>query len=411
MKPLGYLLCESNEECLKWWDHDLNDESLFQNIRRRSTKKVSWKCPYCHSAFEKEVCYMVGPYGPVCPKCRQEQIEKRKIEWEELHTTPVSDIPELLAAWDDDHDPSTIMVIPSPSFGESKNYRFKCPKGHHPRVEPFTYLKRGCPFCNSKAVTHPNEGYIADEFPELAEEWAPDGNGKNTPYNTRHYSKKIIRWKCLACGFEWSETPRNRTNSYSAYCPNCGKILGSLAWKHPDLAKEWDPSNELTAWQVRRFTDFIPSWICSKNPDHRWKASIISRINGSECPFCSNPSQSRIEKMYYEAVKKEFPSAESGVRVSDQSFSHSWIVDILIRTDNLKAVIEYDGEYWHKSKMDRDIEKSIELLQAGFWVFRLRENGLLSLSINEPKYKEIFVNPLSSKIDTVVETIKTILYT
>lgn len=408
MEKSIYLLCESNEQCLEWWAHDLNDEFLFENIRRKSRQKVKWRCPTCETVFEKEVFNMIGPYGPVCPTCRKKQLEEHNIEKEQWENTPVAAVPELLAAWDDDRDPSTTMVInhsPTHSYDDTV-FRFRCPNGHHPRVSPYNYLKRGCPFCNSITRTNPGEGYIYDEWPELAKEWVSEGNGKNTPYNTRHNSKKTILWKCLSCGYEWLETPRNRTNSFSACCPNCGKILGSLAWKYPNLAKEWDPNNELSAWQVRRQTRFVPKWICSNNPDHKWQNNIINRINGAECPYCANASKSRTELMYFRAIKKVFPAAESGVKVSDPLFSHPWTIDILIKSEGLKVSIEYDGAYWHKSKYNQDTIKSLELLKAGFLVFRIRENGLIPLDINDSRYLELTVNPLSSKIDTVVEVIK-----
>lgn len=156
-------------------------------------------------------------------------------------------------------------------------------------------------------------------------------------------------------------------------------------------------------------TDPASNHICLNNPNHKWQASIVSRLSGSGCPYCTDASKSRTELMYYDAIKKVFPTAESGAVLSEPEFSHSWTADILINTDSKRVVIEYDGAYWHKSKTDQDLVKSLELLNAGFWLFRLREIGLSSLYINHSRYQEIFVNPLSSKIDVVVDEIETYL--
>ena len=411
MSVAMYLLKESDEQCLKWWAHDLNDESLFQIIRRKARQSVFWRCPKCGAVFEEKVCYMVDPYGPNCPSCSIKRKEEKNLEWEHYKNTPISSVPELLAAWDDERDPTKTMVIPISSTGSYDDivFRFRCVKGHHPRIAPYTFLKRGCPYCNSITNMNPGKGYIADEWPELAAEWDSNNNGKYTPYNTRHNSKRLINWKCIACGNEWIESPKDRTRSYSACCPNCGKILGSLGWKYPEIAKEWDPNNEKTVWQVRKQTRFTPGWVCTNNPDHKWKTNIINRINGAGCPMCAEPLKSRTELLYFEAAKKVFEEVYSGVSITDPAWAHSWVVDIYVKTEKERVVIEYDGAYWHSSKISQDKMKSTELLNAGFWVFRLREVGLPALDINNPKYCEITVNPVSAKCDGIMEAIKGVL--
>lgn len=80
--------------------------------------------------------------APSCPDCTA----VREAEWEREHAryqvTPVSDIPELVAAWADDTDPATVMVA-----GGWKLRRFRCPNGHQPQLSPLTYLRSGCPSC------------------------------------------------------------------------------------------------------------------------------------------------------------------------------------------------------------------------------------------------------------------------
>lgn len=109
--------------------------------------------------------------------------------------------------------------------------------------------------------------------------------------------------------------------------------------------------------------------------------------------------------MYFDAAKKYFSDVKSGVELSNPVFSHTWTVDMLISSTN-KIVVEYDGAYWHSRKILQDTKKSLELLNADYWVIRLRETGLISLDISDAKYHEIVVNPLSPKADNVMEQIK-----
>jgi len=51
-----------------------------------------------------------------------------------------------------------------------------------------------------------------------------------------------------------------------------------------------------------------------------------------------------------------------------------WKVDILV--PNLRLVIEYDGYYYHRDRIEVDVRKSEELRQAGWWVIRAREEHL-----------------------------------
>lgn len=69
-----------------------------------------------------------------------------------------------------------------------------------------------------------------------------------------------------------------------------------------------------------------------------------------------------------------------------------WRVDITAALpDGRKVAIEYDGSYWHAGKVDKDTEKSLDLLQAGFLVARLREDPLPSLPISDERYAEFVV--------------------
>lgn len=402
----SHLLRDSDEPCLEWWAHDLNDEELFKSVRAHARKEAVWRCPKCGATFTRKVYEMTGTGGPKCPECAAARSAQFSSDVERYKRTPCSEVPELMEAWDDERDPSQVMVWHTgwsgmlPGDGQ---VRFRCKNGHHPSAFPYTYLTRGCPFCRAQE-TSSERGYISDTHPELAAEWCTERNGRWTPANVREDSKRKVWWHCLGCGHEWQEAPRER-NKVRHSCPKCGKILGSLAWTFPSVAEEWDPKNPLTAWQVRprASTKFTPQWVCKNDPSHRWQATLASRTNGGGCPQCADSSKSKVELAHFAAAYKEFGDARSGVKLSAEGFSHPWTVDIMVTYHGREIAIEYDGAYWHQDNISQDLRKSEELLAAGYIVVRLREDGLPSLDISSPDYLEIAV---SSQTPRPTETIR-----
>ncbi|MFJ5281853.1 MULTISPECIES: DUF559 domain-containing protein [Streptomyces] len=85
----------------------------------------------------------------------------------------------------------------------------------------------------------------------------------------------------------------------------------------------------------------------------------------------------------------------------------NWLVDITVETaGEQKLAIEYDGCYWHADKADLDIEKSRDLLAAGYLVVRLREHPLPPLPIDDPNYTEFVVYSAMSTPDETIERVK-----
>ena len=113
---------------------------------------------------------------------------------------------------------------------------------------------------------------------------------------------------------------------------------------------------------------------------------------------------SRVELMHHSAAEAIFGAAESGARLSNPDFARQWSVDILVD----KLVIEYDGRRWHAAEDRRivDTRKTMDLLDAGYTVVRLREDGLESLHIQHPNYREINVSASSPKPSDVINAVK-----
>lgn len=206
--------------------------------------------------------------------------------YSELKGKTVADFPELLAAWDEDIPPKSVSVT---GWGLA---HFVCPNGHHPNQSPYSYLNDGCMVCRGiETKAAPDQQYLRETDPELAEEWlrAVDGE-KYTPDNVKSGSKRKIVWRCIACGHEWENTVRSRELRMNNRCPECGKVMGSLAWKHPEAARLWSPKNPVSPWNIKPHStlDFKPEWVCPNNPDHIWTATVATMLKkNGRCPFCS----------------------------------------------------------------------------------------------------------------------------
>jgi hypothetical protein len=334
---------------------------------------------------------------------------------EVARSTPVSMIPELVAAWADDEsrvrwegmgDPANVMVE-----GEYAGSRFKCENGHFPRSAAGKFLRDGCDVCRR---TPPGEKrFVAEE--EFAAQWHPDLNGSLTPESVVVKSTKLIWWRTQCCGYEFRQSPINRLPRGNPWefsrvlCPQCGTVLSSLAYGYPDLAVEWSPNNPATAWQVRAAgrTDFLPEWICSAG--HVWTATLSQRLRGMTCPECNEWGKSKVELAHHAAAVEVFGLAESGALLSYDSFVSrgAWRVDISLLFHGGMVVVEYDGVYWHQpaDKQEVDRRKSLDLINAGCTVIRLREEGLPTLGIASPRYREFTVSPTEPRPDEVIRAI------
>lgn len=403
------LLKDSELPVLDWWDHEHNDAATWETATVKARREAAWRCPDCGLRFRNRILDMVNMRE--CPHCAP----KRRAEWEAQHaryqTTPVADVPELLAAWDDEADPRTVMVA------DYRHRQFGCPRGHHRRQSPLTYLRNGCPSCRGQDTRARRlEAIEADPVAfglnvEIAAQWHPTKNGTAQLSTLSPGSRKLVWWRNEDCGHEWQETPGRREQGQRLRCPECRTILDSLAYHFPDLAAQWSPANPLSAWQVRPTgqTPFTPAWICAANPDHIWLAALSSRSNGSGCPECREHGKSRIELDHWAAAERAFGRASSGQSLRHEAFTRrtSWLVDITVETARQqKLAIEYDGSYWHADKVDLDINKSRDLLAAGYLVARLREHPLPPLLIKDPNYAEFVVYSAMPTPDEAIEQIR-----
>ncbi|CAM5623374.1 hypothetical protein SALBM311S_02279 [Streptomyces alboniger] len=114
-KPAGSkqrdLLKDSELPVLDWWDHEQNDAATWETVTVKARREATWRCPDCGLRFRKRILAMVNMRE--CPECQPKRRAEREAEHARYQATPVADLPELLAAWDDEADPRTVMVADS----------------------------------------------------------------------------------------------------------------------------------------------------------------------------------------------------------------------------------------------------------------------------------------------------------
>jgi len=57
--------------------------------------------------------------------------------------------------------------------------------------------------------------------------------------------------------------------------------------------------------------------------------------------------------------------------------------DVDIVVEDLGVIVEFDGAYWHRNKVDKDREKTALMEEAGWQVIRVRERPLDSIHVND----------------------------
>lgn len=393
------LLKDCGGPVVRWWDHTENPIEWWETVTVRAYRVASWCCPDCSHRFTAKVNSMVTcPQCPICESKHRLAATARRARYVDV---PVSTVPTLLRAWDDDADPDTVPVVGSAVVP----YNWRCDHGHRTRLNPYDYMEQGCRLCRSDEAA----GELEDLYtqlavidtsgprlnPEIVEQWHPTANARLDVDTISPNSRRVVWWRDPNCGHEWQATPRDREMRFRRRCPTCDTILDSLAYHFPRLAAEWSPNNPTTAWHVRPSgtLGFTPEWVCSSDPSHRWHQNTSSRINGSGCPECQEIGKSRIELEYVEQARLVFGNAASGRRISDSRFEAraSWTVDMLVQLNERSLAIEYDGEYWHRDKIETDTAKSEDLLRTGHAVARLREHPLPPLAIINDRYMDLTV--------------------
>jgi len=220
---------------------------------------------------------------------------------------------------------------------------------------------------------------LSIQYPAICKEWHYDKNGLLTPSDVSYGSHKKVWWTCKL-GHSWLASICDRTISKSG-CPFCSGRLPSnknnLAVKNPQLAKEWHPTknNKLMPYHVTVSSHKKVYWQCKMN--HVWIATVNSRNDGNNCPYCSNKmvdKQNCLKTTHPQLAKEWHPTKNGKLTPYDVTKSsgkkvwwqceklHEWETKINTRESHKSQCAKcFHVEYLKKNSMAiRDVELAKE---------------------------------------------------
>lgn len=197
------------------------------------------------------------------------------------------------------------------------------------------------------------------------------------------YNDKLT-WKCNKCGSSWKARVSHRTKVGSD-CPYCkGTLVSKLnslkSWcdAHGEvgqrLLNEYSVDNEKNIDEISYGSGMKVKWVCSDDPSHKWEATVSHRTAcNSGCPYCANNTSFPEQYIYYLLSQVFVGGCYSRSKLNGIE------ADILIDEEingNKGIVIEYNGQYFHKDKSEKDALKRKKLIGLGYRVITIQENNV-----------------------------------
>lgn len=283
-----------NPKLAEEWDCIKNGGIHPYEVTAGSGKKVWWKCPLGHSW---EASIVSRKRGNGCPICSNRVAVKG---FNDITTRP-----DLMDSWNCEKNKD---VLPSEiSIGTETKYWWVCPRCKHEWKAPVSRRAngRGCPECSKKDRRESRQktlietrGALANEYPELLEDWDYVNNVINPTDIISGYTKKVW-WKCHVCNNNWEATVISRRSGRG--CPYCADVERAkkrqdqllkkkqpITITHPKIMQDWDMENNefLDPDKLTAGSGKIANWKCHKC-GYKWSSVIGERTRYSgKCPKC-----------------------------------------------------------------------------------------------------------------------------
>ena len=382
-------------------------------VSATTNQKAWWQCSK-DGRHEWEASIKDRYYKSGCSVCKNKLIVKGINDFTTYH-------PELLSEWNHEQNGEYTPYNVAPS--SAKKIWWNCPKN-----ERHIYLmslndrhnNHGCTVCSGRFIIQ-GVNDAATHYPGLIASWHPTKNGDLDLTKVSPMSAKSAWWLCEVNPLhEWKTAVVSRT-SQGAGCLLCiGRIIvpgiNDFQIQNPLLAEEWHPTlnEEILPSSVSPSSNSKYWWQCKENKNHVWEASVNNRNKkqGTGCPKCIiYKTEAEFRELFNAMTDLTFVDANVPVKWSKRNFTQ---IDIL-NIEN-KICIEYDGLWSHggrkpspyseEESLDRDVRKTRALLDAGYIVVRIREEGLISIPFDANKFYQINWSLKESKNRIVMNCIK-----
>jgi hypothetical protein len=257
---------------------------------------VWWKCALgTDHEWQATLQTRTRPREPTgCPFCAGQRLS--------VTNSLATRFPEIAAQW---HPTKNGTLTPAQVVGRTgRRVWWQCPNGPDHEWEATIDNRQhgGCPFCRGLRVSVTNS--LATRFPTVAAEWHPAKNGELTPDQVVAGSGRKVWWRCRTDPeHEWQATLNARTcPGRMTGCPYCAgvkvMITNHFRSRFYELAEEYHQlkNRGLTLEQVARRPRTKVWWQCSHQPEHTWRATVLSRARRLEperCPLCAEDQRAR----------------------------------------------------------------------------------------------------------------------
>ncbi|MET9221766.1 hypothetical protein ABZX65_23780 [Streptomyces sp. NPDC003300] len=343
--------------------------------------------------------------------------------------TTVADVPEIAGQWDpsNPHSPREVLAT-AQTKGVLSPYRWQCPLFPDEHTPWAAWPKdrvpsgSGCPAC--RKLTR------LSDLPTLAAQYQGPSSAEDLAYG----SQVSVPWQCRTWAVDpetgqWHKVEHHfkaviksralQQDSCLVCAGYCIDDTNSLWTWFPELADELDDPcldarrmstsqhNARGARHGERPTYATVPWRCRH--DHKWEATVLNRVQGSDCRDCSTSGVSKQQVRLaaelaglfdlvqptprdprLDAAVTDFASHRLSIPEAHKPVHWRYRdveVDILLRLPEAGGIIgvEYDGAYHHSSQLRsrhnrrEEGEKSAVLAAAGL------TNALVHVRIGDLK--------------------------
>lgn len=397
MKPKpGRSLGEVRPDLIDQWS-DKNDLTPF-DYTPSSAVKVWWKCTNgLGHAFHANIYALTRKIPIKCSVCNGKQL---LANFNDLTTTH----PDLAKQL----DPADNNGLSGSDFsaGSSKKpvwtcdgcgHKWSATVGSRTRARP-----AGCPACTNRVLV---VGFndMATTHPEFAAQLLPEDNGGKGPEGfTMGYTKMLV-WTCPEHGHKYTAVPglRKKGKWGCPYCANREVLPGfnDLESQFPEVAASFHSDAEglgRTPRSVPFGTTTKFNWECKEHGV--WTAQVNSRtLYKTGCPVCGkyvSLVELRLRRLLEASNHFSTVLDSASPRVKLPWRANNYMkVDIVagFMPEGRSIAIEYDGLRFHSDapQVEKDIAKTRALLEAGFYVVRVRENGLPHLELEHERLLQL----------------------
>ena len=357
------------------WHPTKNGDLTPEMVTCGSSKEVIWLLPHDdpdtgkHFNFEWPATVAERSRGNGCPYLSGHKVY---IGFNDLATK----IPELAKEWhptkNGDLTPEMVTcgckeevwwLLPHDDPETGKHFDFEWPATVVSRAQG-----SGCPYLSGRAI-YPGFNDFATKYPEIAAQWHPTKNGDLTPDMVMSHFQEQVWWFLpyddpetgKHFDFEWPAAVSNRVQGTG--CPFLsGRAVwlgfNDLATKHPELAKEWHPTKngDLTPEMVTCGYGEKVYWLLpyddpetGKHFDFEWPATVVSRAQGTGCPFLSGhavwPGYNDLATKHPELAKEWHPTKNGDLTPQMVTSGYTEKVYWLLPHDDPETGKHFDFEW------------------------------------------------------------------